>query len=468
MDQQCRITVVGEHRQVDLAVPVGVPITSYAGTLARLCGEAENDIMPAAWSLATALDVPFAPERSLWELGVVDGQVLYLRDVTEHEFDEPVVQDVTERVGEAARGLVERRWDARIRVITVLAVGLCWLIGVLVAIGARGQLGSSALTDVAVAAGLALPSLIWFSGERRWPVPPRLREVLALGAVPLLALAGWTLAGAGSDPGASGPGASASFTAAGLVVGAMAGAGLAYVAAPGVATCAVLVGSVLAAVVGSALALADADATEAVAVVAVAAFLLLTVALPTVGRIVAFTHRRASVRRPSGRDAGDDTDHDPVGAAVRGAVILLVVWTCVLASVLAVTLVALAASPSPPAAALAGCLGVALLLRAGAARLVGEVVPVGVAGAAGLCTLLLVGGGHLGGPGWAAPVYSCMFAVVLMVYGFRSLMGSPGLLLSGRPSWFTGVSSVLGGAAVGLAFATFGAFDWIIDFGRGL
>ncbi|MCO6000263.1 EsaB/YukD family protein [Actinoallomurus sp. WRP9H-5] len=83
---------MGERCQVDLAVPADAPITSYVNTPAELCARPEADVMPAAWSLALPTGEPYAPERSLNQLGIVDGQVLYLRDVTAHEFEKPVVR----------------------------------------------------------------------------------------------------------------------------------------------------------------------------------------------------------------------------------------------------------------------------------------------------------------------------------------------------------------------------------------
>ena len=38
-DVCCRVTIVGERRQVDLAVPATAPITSYIDGVARLCGQ---------------------------------------------------------------------------------------------------------------------------------------------------------------------------------------------------------------------------------------------------------------------------------------------------------------------------------------------------------------------------------------------------------------------------------------------
>jgi hypothetical protein len=318
----------------------------------------------------------------------------------------------------------------------------------------------------AAAGGLVLPLLAWTGAERRWPVPEGLRMALALGGVPLLALAARTLAlsvWSHSPPGTL-AGTPMSGTALGtdaLAVGALFGAIFAYVAASGVTTCAVLAAAAVAAALSSLLAPLGADGVEAV--VAVAAFLLLTVTPMTVTRIVAFAGWRAAAPAPGEQD--DDQDAT-VREAVRGAVALLAVWTCGLAAVLAVTLVRLAASHSVYGVALAGCLGVALLLRAGEALLTAEVVPVGAAGAIGLFTLALFGYGRLGGPRWAAPLIVLLVAAVLVAYGFRTLMRPAEPLSPLHPAWLSGVSSWLGGASVGLAVATFGLFGLVLEYGQ--
>ncbi|MYS19078.1 type VII secretion integral membrane protein EccD [Streptomyces sp. DvalAA-14] len=457
MDEHCRITVVGERRQVDLAVPAGAPIATYIDTLARMCQQEETDIMPAAWSLATATAEPFAPEWSLAELGIVDGQILYLRDVIENEFAEPVVRDVGERVNQVAEGAFDRRWDARARTIAVMALGLGWLVATAVVLAARRGIGAGALADATVTAGLLLPALAWTATERRWPVPSGLRVAMALCAVPVLATAGRTLAGM---DGSHGRMTGAGLTAFAVAAGALVGAFLAYAAAPGVTTSAVLLAAVVAAGLGGGLALGRADTVESAAVVAVAAFVLLTLAQVTVSRLVAFAYRRADPRMPV-----QEAD-DAVAAAVRAATTLLVLWSGGLAAVIATALVVLADAHTRYAAALTACLALALLLRAGAARLVAEVVPVGLAGVIGLFALLLVGSEHFGWPYWAGPLYAGLIAVALLVYGFRRLMRRPDLPPMGRPGWLTGFGSLLGGVGVALAVATFGAVGQFVELGR--
>ncbi|WP_202233309.1 EsaB/YukD family protein [Actinacidiphila reveromycinica] len=467
MDEHCRITVVGERRQVDLAVPAGAPITTYVNSLAGMCGQPQTDVMPSAWSLALTAHEPFAPERSLAESGVVDGQVLYLCDVTAHEFDEPVVHDVAERVAEVATGVLEHGWSARARVLTVAVVGVLWLLATVTVSLFCGRMAYGVVADVAVSAGLVLPALAWVAGERRWPLPWRLRETLALSAVPLLAFAVRAMAVAAWPAKGDGPGGAlsrAGFTLDALAVGALLGALLAYVAAFGILTCTVLGAAAVAASVGTLVALTGGGGTELAAVTAACVFVLLTWTVQAAGGLVGYVFRRDSVRLPE----SEGTDEDRVALAVASARTLLVAWTVFLSAVEATALVALAVSGSRYGVMLAACLGVALVLRAGGGRLTAEVVPVGVAGAAGLCTVLLLGAGHLGWTGWTAPGAACLVAVGLLGYGFRNLMRGSGVLERTRAGWVTSLASVLGGAGIALAVATFGVFGWVLEFGQRL
>jgi hypothetical protein len=145
-----------------------------------------------------------------------------------------------------------------------------------------------------------------------------------------------------------------------------------------------------------------------------------------------------------------------------------VFWSGGLAVVLAAALVPLAASRSPYAAAEAGCLGFALLLRAGSVRLVAEVLPVALAGTIGLFTLLLIGPGHLGWRSWTAPVFLVLIAGLLLAYGFRRLMRRPELPSMARPRWLTSFSSILAGVGAALAIELSGVFARFVELGHHL
>lgn len=466
MDKQCRITVVGGGRQVDLAVPAVAPIATYVDTLAHLCEQDEPPrLMPPAWTLGTATGEPFAPEWSLSELGIADGELLYLRDAIADEYAEPVVHDVEEQVGEAAEGMLHRRWDVRARTVTIMVFGMAWFVAALLLLAIRAQLDTGVLAAVALTAGLVLPTLAWAAAERSWPVSSALRTALALCAVPVLSPAMWALAEAYGDGGSAGR--HGALTGTGLAVlalaaGAFLGALLALAAAPGAATCAAALGSGIAAAVCLGLGLLRAGAVQFAAVVAVVAFALLTVAPKTVTSMVAFAYRRARMR------AVTESQDGSVDSAVRAATTLLIVWSGGLCTALAVALPTMAVSRSTPAVTEAGLLGLALLARAGGVRIVAEVVPLALAGSAGLFTLLLTVPSRVGSADWAAPTYVLVVPVAVLAYGFRRLMRRPELPSMDRPRWLTGFGSVPAGLAVVFAVATFGVLSALVRVGHHL
>lgn len=88
--EQVRISLVGGHTQLDVALPVGIPVASLVPELARLVrsrdAEASTDTPWAAtrdtfWVL-TRLDPlgPLQPSETLRAAGVIDGELLQLTD----------------------------------------------------------------------------------------------------------------------------------------------------------------------------------------------------------------------------------------------------------------------------------------------------------------------------------------------------------------------------------------------------
>jgi type VII secretion integral membrane protein EccD len=464
-DEYCRITVVGDRRQVDLAVPAGAPITDYVDDLARLCALEENELMPPAWSLATGLAGPFPPERSLAELGIADGQVLYLRDLLAGELDEPVVLDVAEQVAQASGQFLDRPWNPLARAATALVFGLAWLIAALLALPGRHAVPATVVGGGAVAAGVLLPMTAWAARERRWTVPEPLRLLLALSAAPAFAVASWAVVTTrwshgltgGAHPQTSG----LALTVGSAVLGVLIGSLLAYAAAPGVTTLSLLAGSLVAAVVTGGLIALKATAVQGAALVAILAFLLLTAAPALVGRIVASAFRRGSAAETA------EDDNEQVRVAVRTAMALLALVGVLLSLVLGGTLVLLGGSASPYGCAVAGCLAVALLLRAGSAAVVVEVVPGAVAGLAGLLALLLNAPHRFGLPAWTAPLGAVVVAAALMGYGLRRLMRRD-LRALARPGWLGTAGAVVGALSIPLLLAEFGVFGSLVGMGKHL
>ncbi|MCO6011609.1 type VII secretion integral membrane protein EccD [Actinoallomurus purpureus] len=105
-----RVTIVAPHRRIDLSLPADVPLAHMLPTLLRVAGPnlADAGLAHSGWVLQRLDDAPFDPGRSLSQLGVRDGEILYFRpgmaQIPEMSFDD--VADVI------ATGIKDRsdRW----------------------------------------------------------------------------------------------------------------------------------------------------------------------------------------------------------------------------------------------------------------------------------------------------------------------------------------------------------------------
>ncbi len=96
-NRQVRLTVVGSRRSLDLAVPAGVAIAILMRDLLTLADELRDGDSPRAWGLARLGQGHLPPERSLRDIGVADGETLYIREL--RRADGPArVEDVIELV----------------------------------------------------------------------------------------------------------------------------------------------------------------------------------------------------------------------------------------------------------------------------------------------------------------------------------------------------------------------------------
>ncbi|PYC87906.1 type VII secretion integral membrane protein EccD [Streptomyces tateyamensis] len=459
-DRHTRVTVVGERKRVDLALPADAPIAEYATMLARLCGEEELEALPAAWSLAPPGGRPLTPVSSLHAADVVDGQLLYLRDAAEGEFEEPLVRDVEELVADAADSLGDLRWTPRSRAATMAALGTVWLAAGCLVPTLSGGWSAVAGGPTALGAGLVLLLTAWVlrRGSAASPagpaaLPRRLALPCALGAVPCLAVAGWFLP---QVPGGS-PSAAA--------LGALVGAGAVLGAVPCVTSAAVLLfGAVTAAVVGLLTGL-RADSAESAAVVAVAGYALLLLAPWLAAQLAALGLESEPA---AARDDG------AVLAMVHRARTVLLYWTLSVSLVLGAALAVLGASHGGYPPALACCLAIAALLRAGTFRLLSEVVPVVAAATVGLLSVLLSipadlsAAGWLGAvPGWTGPVAVAVVGVGMLGTGAARAFRHPAGLPK-RPAAVTMLGTLCGAAAVPLALGTFGVFGYLAELGHHL
>lgn len=118
MSGYCRVTVTGPQRWADLALPATVPVATLLPRIIEVCAPEDEDGEPADWSISTVDGGPVSPEEPLERAGVLDGDVLVL--TREAAPGRPAhVDDV--------RGAVEDRIDETARIwgpATTLAFGL--------------------------------------------------------------------------------------------------------------------------------------------------------------------------------------------------------------------------------------------------------------------------------------------------------------------------------------------------------
>ncbi|MDQ0786694.1 type VII secretion integral membrane protein EccD [Streptomyces sp. B3I8] len=448
-DERCRVTVVGNRRRVDLAVPARAAIAEYAPRLIRMCGqEEENDALPAVWSLALAGERPFSPGMSLAESGVADGATLYLRDVSAGEDDEPVITDLDELVREANEGGV--RWDTRHRALTLAFLGVGTMtvaFGTLVVLGrAAGNfypLGGLGALITGVGAAL----LAGHATRRAWPLPQPVRLGVALSAVPLLTLGAVLFPFAHS--------ASAAILCAG--VGAVIGALAARLAVNHVLTLSTLTLAAVGLLVTGLLAGVGVTLVEAAAVVAVLAMEGLRIAPALSGHLVALSD--------TPRD--DATSEETVPELVRRGRRVLAGLSVLLSSVAMAAFAELARSGNPYALTLTATVAGVLLLNAGQSRFTAAVLPPAVTGVAGVAALALSVPGNLGAPNWAGPLIGVL--VGLAMFGTGVVRALPdGEPTTERPGWVVGLAGALALASVLLAVGVFGVFGDLMRMGESL
>jgi hypothetical protein len=448
-DTQCRVTVVGGTKRVDVALPAGASIGEYVGSVAQLCAEPVDDTFPAAWSLGLPDGRALSPALSLNAAGITDGQILYLRDLTDGEYDEPVVLEVEEVIADAADRVSGPRWTPSTAAAATLVVSAAWLAAATITWLAVRSAHDQLSGPLALVAGL-IPALVaWTGRSSRLNLRLPVRLVLALTSVPCLAVSGWFVGAAPHDTDSAG-------ALIGLAIGAIAGALVAVGAVPGAATLSVAVLTVLAAAVTGTLAGLDVRVAQGAAVAALLSYGLLVLAPAVAGRLAAAWSRLTG-------------DEDP-DAAVMRAQAVAIGGTFVGSAALAASVAVAASTGSRFAIGVGACLSVAALLRAGAHKYAVEAIPVIVAGLAGLLAIALTGPRAIGGPGWL-PTLACLtIGVAVLIAGawlaFRHVAFDGGSGAVKWPVWARMTAALFSIAAVPLTAGAFGLFRHLISLGR--
>ncbi|MEV7075042.1 EsaB/YukD family protein [Streptomyces sp. NPDC093990] len=446
-DERCRVTVVGDRRQVDLALPAQAPIAEYVPRLATLCGQPESEGMPPVWTLAPSAGSPMAPGDTLSGAGIVDGATLYLRDQRAAELSELTVTDLDEQIANARDdgGL----WSARRRAQSVLGAGLAVMVISAAWLGAHRIAGVAVLFFVLAALCSAL--LAWYSERKNWPLPRPVRQLLALAACPLL-----SCAGLGAP--VHSPVATPFLVVGTAVVGALAG----LVAFPALATVLLQTLTLVTALFVVPLVVSDASLTSSAAAVALVLFVL-TGLLPRITSQIA-------VLVPDGPDTGAPAlSSEEVAAVVHRTNGLLTFLSIVTATILTAALLTLTTSRDAYALSLVACVSVGLLLQAGSVRVLSSVIPLLSAGVLGLLALAVRAPEYLFDSPSAGALTAFAAGAVLVGCGLFLAFGAALRPIEPeRPAWPGAVVTALVVAALPLTAGVFGLFGWLTGLGSDL
>jgi type VII secretion integral membrane protein EccD len=152
----CRVTVVGPHRRVDLALPARIPLAELFPAVADYAGLDHDTARQAqaGWVLQRLGQAPFPLEATPLQAGLRDGELIYLRP-REEQLPELAFDDVADVI---ASGIGDRpdRWDPRDTRRTALGAAALALVGGAVALLFAGP----PWADVAMAAGLVAVLLL--------------------------------------------------------------------------------------------------------------------------------------------------------------------------------------------------------------------------------------------------------------------------------------------------------------------
>jgi hypothetical protein len=458
LDARSRVTVIGTRKRVDVALPSAAPIGEYSAGLANLCDQDRRGSLPPAWSLAVAGAEPLPLSATLAESGVVDGQVLYLRDLTRDPGTDPAVADIEELVAGEADAQRGRSWP---RPLVVLSFGLVWLAAAGGFALYRGGAGPITAAIALAAAGLLLLGTGWALAQRQMLAPMLLCVLTSLTAVPCLAASGALLGQTLGGPSMR-------------WVGAIAGASVAVLMSLAATPEAVVV--LIALQLGVALLLAPllvaihATGVQVAAATVVAMLSVLGLSKMAAALVTVWSQR-----------PGPTTKDSATALLIRSRR-LLTVLVAGPTLALAVALSVLALSGNGFALAMAGVASIALIVRAQQVGFTDELVPIGGAGLVGLFATLAGLAERLWPHGVAGPLALLVVGLALVGGGTIGAILRHGAdpapdmpagfpVGAGRPDRrkFIDIIGVLClVATTSLALGVFGVFGDLMGMGRGM
>lgn len=458
LDRRSRITVIGGHKRVDVALPSESPIGEYVAGLAGLCGRTGDSAIPPAWSLAAAGEEPWSVDLSLADAGVADGAVLYLRDSAHDPGMAPVIEDVEDLVAEDAK---KHRANPGHRGVLAVWLGAAWITLAAVVAALTTHRGGLVAAAGLVLVAIVMLALGWSLSQKDSRLPRSACLAIALCAVPCMAAVG----------GLVGDSLGGQLFWCGVVVGANVGLLMALAVTPEPAVLAVEIPLAVAGVLAVVLAALGAGGTQAAAAAVVAALATVVVARPLAGVVVAW-----SARMPR-QAAGMAPATTRLMLRARHLLVLILVPPAV---ALALALPVLALSGNGWALGLVVAAGLALISRARQVGFTSEVVPLGAAGGVGLFSavsasayrylgiepavwVVLLAGGLVVGVGAAVAVLYKPRPAEEEPAPFGSVLGTRD---RGRFVEVIGVICMV--ITVALALGVFGVYEELFMMGRGI
>lgn len=443
----CRVTVQGPLRRLDLVVPATTPVAELLPDMVALgVGGADGAGDPVRpWRLSRALGPDLAPDRSLREEGVRDGDLLLLR----HESAPPLGVLRSDPVV-ALAAEVDRapgRWTAERRTSLALALLAPALLALLVA----GDRVAAPLTTAllgALATAVLLLAAVASRAEGRTALALAALSVLPAGA------AGWEVARA-LELGRPGSLAWVSGTALAVCLAGSRCARATRRPLIGLATV------LLAALLLSALSLTGAGPVRVAAVG-------LVVAVATVPLVPPYALRVAGVVRTGGATGSTGAGTDSPAQRAQGARLVVTWFVGALAPLVAVLAGVAAGDGGLCGRWLAGVAGLTLLLRARSALFTAEVVALALAGASAL--VCAVAGWVLAALSTSSPTPAllplaalCLLALLLALPSTRAAVAAPATDRRLRQLEAAGLL-----ALVPLVLGVLGVFGAVADAASGL
>lgn len=190
-----RVTVIGSNRRLDVSLPDGVPVAELVMELVQMLDES-SDSTPARWALVRVGGLTLDPEQSLAEQGVASGTMLFVRDLAPPPPPPTTIDDFAQSVAIAVDAETGR-WSARMpRPLLAAAAAACFF-GAGEALLLAGDRGSRIVTGLvgAALASLAGIALVRLAGRSDFA------GLVTIGALPMWAAAGAGVAAvASADP----------------------------------------------------------------------------------------------------------------------------------------------------------------------------------------------------------------------------------------------------------------------------